>query len=583
MRFIVCRSCIFFIALSFLLLTLSAALPSDETSFGSQIFVSSDTRDVVITFGGNEPNPDIEFGLLEPESIIFGTMDKLPLNYFRNLEKFRTNEELIFYISNKSDPRSTYFTGPAGRNPDKRPHAQVMSSATGLRVGFEDTYGGGDGDFNDIVFYLSGDLTTVPPRPSVPYQVPRPTEVPLQTESSSGENSYLNFLFFTAIFLSLLLVGLKVLQPASPPQNVWKPKDLPSGGPRPGKPQLTEPRKNQLAGSGQKEPQSSESRQIKPQSSKSQILNQSKEPETIVPQSERSYVIPSQAKEPGLIVPMAAETQPAILLGETQPAVSLEATQPIIQSAESQPAIPTAEPQPIIQSAESQPAIPTAEPQPIIQSEESQPAIQPSEFQAIILAALSQPILQTAESQPAGESAESQPEIPQILQIETESGESLPIETEFIAPQAIAPSPKSSSDFVTIEDIDTMEGKEFEFFLKLFFQKQGDSVEILPPKRSNGVDLIVKKPHIRAVVRVKRQSQPVGPEAVEQVRRAKPSERADQAWVITNSSFSDEARESASISGVILLDRNDVIALIGSAPVPTNEFQEKYAIWRSYR
>jgi restriction system protein len=128
-----------------------------------------------------------------------------------------------------------------------------------------------------------------------------------------------------------------------------------------------------------------------------------------------------------------------------------------------------------------------------------------------------------------------------------------------------------------------MEGKEFEFLLKLFFQKQGDSVEILPSRRSNGADLIVKKTHTRAVVKVRKQSQPVGPEVVEQVRKVKPSEKADQAWVITNSSFTDEARESASTSGVILLDRNDVIALIGRVPVPTSEFREKYAIWRSYQ
>ena len=99
MRFLPCRSCIFFIAISLLLLTTSAAVSSDETSFGSQIFVSSDARDVVITFGGNDPNPDMEFGLLEPESIIFGSMDELPLNSNRNLEKFRKGEELIFYIT----------------------------------------------------------------------------------------------------------------------------------------------------------------------------------------------------------------------------------------------------------------------------------------------------------------------------------------------------------------------------------------------------------------------------------------------------------------------------------------------------
>jgi restriction system protein len=143
--------------------------------------------------------------------------------------------------------------------------------------------------------------------------------------------------------------------------------------------------------------------------------------------------------------------------------------------------------------------------------------------------------------------------------------------------------PTSSPDFITIEDIDNMEGKEFEFFLKVFFQKQGYSVEIVPPTRSNGVDVIIKRPGNTTVIRVKRQAQPVDRDAIEQVRSAKASEKADGAWVITNNSFTDEAEESASKSGVRLFGRDDVIAIIGNSPVTRNEFHEKYEIWRSYR
>jgi len=128
-----------------------------------------------------------------------------------------------------------------------------------------------------------------------------------------------------------------------------------------------------------------------------------------------------------------------------------------------------------------------------------------------------------------------------------------------------------------------MEGKEFEFFLKVFFQKQGDSVEMVPPARSNGADLVIKRSDAATVIRVKRQSQPVDHEAVEQVLGARISEKADQAWVITNNYYTDEAKESASKSDVKLFDRDDVMAMIGSSPVARKEFRGKYEIWRSYR
>jgi restriction system protein len=116
----------------------------------------------------------------------------------------------------------------------------------------------------------------------------------------------------------------------------------------------------------------------------------------------------------------------------------------------------------------------------------------------------------------------------------------------------------------------------------MFFQKQGHSVEIVPPTRNNGVDVIIKKPGMSTVIRVKRQSQPVDATAVEEVREAETTEKADQAWIITNSSFTDDAIEAASTSDVKLFDRDSVIAMIGTTQIDREEFRGKYDIWRSY-
>ncbi|HEX5972842.1 MAG TPA: DUF4114 domain-containing protein [Gemmatimonadaceae bacterium] len=64
----------------------------------------------------------------------------------------------------------TYYTGPATRNPDGLVHA-ASSPVTGDGVyteqfGFEDTYGGGDMDFNDTNFRVGGVTTSVTPEPS---------------------------------------------------------------------------------------------------------------------------------------------------------------------------------------------------------------------------------------------------------------------------------------------------------------------------------------------------------------------------------------------------------------------------------
>lgn len=52
--------------------------------------------------------------------------------------------------------RFTYFTGPGSRNPDDLVHARLQSlSASTVTVGWEDSFGGGDQDFDDCVVEVS--------------------------------------------------------------------------------------------------------------------------------------------------------------------------------------------------------------------------------------------------------------------------------------------------------------------------------------------------------------------------------------------------------------------------------------------
>ncbi|MEC4984226.1 MAG: PKD domain-containing protein [Oscillatoria sp. PMC 1068.18] len=78
-----------------------------------------------------------------------------------NLGKFAPGQELIFGISAGGH---TFFTGPGKRNPDGLPHAVVdLIGPGGVKVGFEDLFGGGDLDYDDNNFMFRGGIATTQP------------------------------------------------------------------------------------------------------------------------------------------------------------------------------------------------------------------------------------------------------------------------------------------------------------------------------------------------------------------------------------------------------------------------------------
>lgn len=69
------------------------------------------------------------------------------------LGKVKAGEELIFKLF-VTDTKRTYFSGPASRNFDKVIHAKVTCFAEEATIAFEDLQGGGDFNYNDMVFRL---------------------------------------------------------------------------------------------------------------------------------------------------------------------------------------------------------------------------------------------------------------------------------------------------------------------------------------------------------------------------------------------------------------------------------------------
>jgi PKD repeat protein len=65
---------------------------------------------------------------------------------------FAGEQELVFYLRTSGNPRRTWFTGPGNRNVDGDAHARMtQTSATTVRLAWEDQFDLGDADYDDCV------------------------------------------------------------------------------------------------------------------------------------------------------------------------------------------------------------------------------------------------------------------------------------------------------------------------------------------------------------------------------------------------------------------------------------------------
>ncbi|UOE63124.1 restriction endonuclease [Priestia filamentosa] len=114
-----------------------------------------------------------------------------------------------------------------------------------------------------------------------------------------------------------------------------------------------------------------------------------------------------------------------------------------------------------------------------------------------------------------------------------------------------------------IQYIDQMDGFQFEFYLKALFQELGYKTQVTAQSGDFGADLIMKGQQ-KIVIQAKRYGRKnrVGISAIQQVYGAQAYYRADEAWVITNSSFTKSARALAEACNVQLFDRKALQELI---------------------
>lgn len=110
-----------------------------------------------------------------------------------------------------------------------------------------------------------------------------------------------------------------------------------------------------------------------------------------------------------------------------------------------------------------------------------------------------------------------------------------------------------------ISAIDRMNGEEFESFIKELFKKRGYQASLTKKTIDWGGDLIITRDWDSTVVQCKRWKGTVGVEAVQEAHTARDVYKTQHAMVITNSSFSNEAKKMAATLGVELWDRTQLI------------------------
>ena len=120
--------------------------------------VATDTDTIWVAYMGSDAQFTSEFYLESPGYMHLGTGHLTPDGKLFKLGSLKPGTELKFSI-HVQETGHRFYSGPADRNADGFNHAAVtyLGDCT-WRVGFEDTYGGGDQDFDDIIIEIEGPL-----------------------------------------------------------------------------------------------------------------------------------------------------------------------------------------------------------------------------------------------------------------------------------------------------------------------------------------------------------------------------------------------------------------------------------------
>lgn len=115
----------------------------------------------------------------------------------------------------------------------------------------------------------------------------------------------------------------------------------------------------------------------------------------------------------------------------------------------------------------------------------------------------------------------------------------------------------------SIDRIDSMEGIEFEKFIKKLLEKHGyKNVKTTPASNDYGIDVLAEKERVKYAFQCKNYSSDVGSKAVQEVYSGKKYYDCHVGVVVTNRFFTRQAIELAKKNDVLLWDRNKLKSMI---------------------
>jgi len=117
-----------------------------------------------------------------------------------------------------------------------------------------------------------------------------------------------------------------------------------------------------------------------------------------------------------------------------------------------------------------------------------------------------------------------------------------------------------------IEQIDAMDGRTFEEYLATLFRRLGYQTSVTRYRGDFGADLIIERDGCRAAVQAKRSSKPVGVKAIQEVVTSMNMYGCDQALVVTNRHYTDQACTLARANEVKLWDRDILVSQMLKTP-----------------
>ena len=110
----------------------------------------------------------------------------------------------------------------------------------------------------------------------------------------------------------------------------------------------------------------------------------------------------------------------------------------------------------------------------------------------------------------------------------------------------------------SIQEIDFMTGKEFENAMNKIFSRQGYKAITTVYSNDQGADLILEKFGKKIVVQAKRYTGHVPNKAIQEVVAAKQHYKCDEAWLVTNSSLTRQAKALAKSNKVKTIEREEL-------------------------